>query len=199
MQNAGGFAASLGREAPGAGIWVSLGVPAAGKAGARVPPAHRPGWTRAGWRLCGRGCCPQAGHRPCGPLAFPTPRCAPGRVGEPERNSFPSSATVLFPRVSQSPCGQSPLPSGSLRRLPPSRVLGSGTSPHMGQPAQPGHASPPAPMSPMGAQLEVGGERDTAPHPAGQAELQACSRTQRGWGENGSLSAETSRKAPWAP
>lgn len=42
-----------------------------------------------------------------------------GRMGEPELNSFPSSATVLFPRVSQSPCGPSSVPLGSPRCLSP--------------------------------------------------------------------------------
>lgn len=70
-----------------------------------------------------------------GPLPFPTPLCAPlcsGENREPELNLFPSSATVLFPRMSQSPHGQSPLPSGvtilPLPALSSSGMLGAGSS-----------------------------------------------------------------------
>lgn len=83
--------------------------------GAPVPPAQQEDPS-----LRGPGCCLGAGHGARGPLPFPTPLCAPlwsGEDREPELNLFPSSATVPFPRMSQSPCGQRPLPAGSPRCL----------------------------------------------------------------------------------
>lgn len=150
MQNAGGFPAPLGREAPGPGCeavgsWGSLlGGQCPGKATARVPPAHQPGWAREGWRLHGSGCCPQAGHRPCGPLPFPTLRCAPREDGRARANLISqlchrsvSQGESESPRTEPSPSGVTALP---LPFLPSSRVLGAGASPHMGHSAQPGHA-----------------------------------------------------------
>lgn len=147
MQNAGGFASSLGREAPGpaVGSWGSLlGGQCPGKAAAPVPPARQHGWAREGWRLHGRGCCPQAGHRPCGPLPFPTPRCAPGEDGRARAKLISqlchhsvSQGESESLRADPSPSGVTALP---LPFLPPSRVLGAGASPHTGHPAQPGRA-----------------------------------------------------------
>lgn len=99
---------------------------------------------------------PQAGHQPCAPLPFPT-LCS-GRMGEPVLSSFPSSATDLFPRVSQSPPGQTLSP-GSPRCLSPFPtpwVLGAGASPHTGHPTQPGHA-PASPDVPQGCTAGGGG------------------------------------------
>lgn len=149
MQNAGGFAAALGSEAPLPGCG-ELGVPAR-----RAAPRESccPGATGASARL-------GAGRTvPTRPWVLPTGRTSVlwasalshaalcsgrgGRMGEPELNSFPSSATVLFPRVSQSPRGPSSVPLGSPRCLSPfSHPPGYSEQahPHMGHPAQPGRA-----------------------------------------------------------
>lgn len=149
MRNAGGFAAALGREAPGPGCgavgsWGSLpGGQCPGKAAARVPPARQPRWVQERWCLRGRGCCPQAGHRPCGPLPFPTPRCAPGEDGRAgakllsqlcHRSVSQGESESL--RAELSPSGVTALP------LPFSRPPGCLEQAHpcMGHPVQPGHA-----------------------------------------------------------
>lgn len=127
------------------------------------PPAQ------GGGSLWGHGRCLQEGHGPHGPLPFPTPHCAPlwsGEDREPELNLFPSSATVLFPRMSQSPCGQSPLPPGSLHCLslfshPP------GCSEQAHPRAWDAQSSLAvlllAQAAPAGAQPVAGGERDSLP------------------------------------
>lgn len=147
---------------------------------ARLRDSHCPGATSAaappaqgGGSLCGHGCCLQAGHGPHGPLPFPTPHCAPlwsGEDREPELSLFPSlfpsSAIVLFPRMSQSPCGQSPLPPGSLHCLSV-----SSHPPGCSEQAHPRTWDTrsslavllPAPAAPAGAQPVAGGERDSRP------------------------------------
>lgn len=187
---------------PAVGSWGSLpGGQFPGKAAARVPPARQPRWVREGRCPRGRGCCPQAGHRSCGPLPFPTPRCARGEDGRARAELLSqlchrpvSQGESESLRTELCPSGVTALP---LPFLPPSRLLGAGASPH-GAPGAARPCSPPAQTSPTGAEPVAGAERDAALHPAGQAEPKPYSRAQRG-GENGSLSAETSRKAPWAP
>lgn len=131
---------------------------------------------------------PRAGHQPCAPLPFPT-LCL-GRMGEPVLSSFPSSATGLFPRVSQSPLGR-PCPRGHHAASPlfPPPGCSEQARPHTRGTQHSLAMLLPAQMSPRGAQLVAVGERDPAPQPGAQAVPQPCSQVQ--WGENSSLSAET--------
>ncbi|XP_072739314.1 olfactomedin-like protein 2A isoform X2 [Ciconia boyciana] len=104
MQNAGGFAA-VGREAPGpscgaGGSWGSLW---AGSAQGKPLPGCCQRVSPLG---CGKdGACTAGGAArwqdigPVGLCPFPRRTVLRGRMGEPELNSFPSSATVLFPRA----------------------------------------------------------------------------------------------------
>lgn len=82
-----------------------------------------------------------------------------GEHPEPELSLFPSSATVLFSRMSQSPCGQSPLPAGSLLSLLSLLSCPPGGLGPMGHPEQPGHA----PDSPGVPHSWGQGVRDSAP------------------------------------
>lgn len=200
MQNAGGFAASLGREAPGPGCG-ELGVPAR--------KATSPGAASTSARLgTGRMASAWPWVLPAGTTSA---LCASalshaalcsregGRAGAKlisqlcHRSVSQSESESLW--AEPSPSGVTALP---LPFLPPSRVLRADASLRTG--SQHSLAVLPAsPDVPQRCTAGGKGERDTAPHPAGLPELQPCSRAQRGWGENGSLSAETSRKAPWAP
>lgn len=91
---------SLGRGSPRPGCG-ELGVPAEQAApresccpGASSAPAQ----LGAGGTVPARPWVLPAGRTwPRGPLPFPTPRCAPGRMGEPELSAFPSPAPSCFP------------------------------------------------------------------------------------------------------
>lgn len=135
---------------------------------AQLRESHCPA-DAGGGSLCDHGCCLQAGHGPRGPLPFPTPLCAPlcsGEDQEPELSLFPSSATVVFPRMSQSPCGQSPLPAGSPHCLSllshPPGCLGQ-AHPCMWDTQSALAVLLPAQGSPVGAQPVAGAVRDSAP------------------------------------
>lgn len=179
MQNAGGFAAALGSEAPLPGCG-ELGVPAR-----RAAPRESccPGATGASARL-------GAGRTvPTRPRVLPTGRTSvlwasalshaalcSGWGGEDGRarakllsqlcHRSVSQGESESPRTELCPSGVTALP---LPFLPPSRLLGAGASPH-GAPSAARPCSPPAQTSPTGAQPVARCERDTALHPAGQAE-----------------------------
>lgn len=105
---------------------------------------------------------------PAGLCPFPRRtvlRCAPGRTGSQSSTFFPALATLVFPRMSQSPCGQSPLPPGSPHCLSP-----LSHPPGCLEQARPGPWDTqsglavllPARAVPAGAQPVAGGERDSA-------------------------------------
>ncbi|XP_075628992.1 uncharacterized protein LOC142604671 [Balearica regulorum gibbericeps] len=206
MQNARDFAAALGREAPGPCGCGELGVPAGRAArGKLLPGCHqhvRPlGQGKEGACVAVGAACRQD----IGPVGLcPFPRHAMLR-GEDGRARVKVVSQFYHRSVSQgeseslraepSPAGVPTLPLPFL--LPPHPSARSRRVPAHGTPSAARPCSPPAQTSPTGAQPVAGGEGDPAPRPVGQAVPQPCSQAQRG--ENSSLSAETSRKAPWAP
>lgn len=176
MQNAGGFAAPFRKGSPWPSLWRAWGpwrepLPGAISASSQLGVGSMvPAWP---------GCCPQAGHRPWGPLPFPTLRCAPGEdgtglVSQLCHHSVSQGESESL-RAEPSPSGVTPLP---LPFLPPSRVFRAGASPDMGHAAQ----LPASLDVPHRCTAMEGGEWDVAPHPTGETEPQPCSQAQQGEG-----------------